>query len=178
MAKRKNRESRPRNRGPNRTGQQKEGSRPRRKRYVAFHEGGHAVAADWYGVGFSVTIDDESRLDLESTCVEIACQVVYAGPLAQTKYQRQGLVTALLKGGASDMAYIESQLGQWADIGAKDSKRSSWKNGAQWILDKRWDLVTAVAERLIERGTLSSVEVREIACSLGHNMQDLEFVPD
>jgi len=83
MAKRKNRKSRPRSRGANGTAQQKEGGRPRRKRYVAFHEAGHAVVADHFGENFSVTIDDESRLDLESTHFAIACVVVWAGPLAQ-----------------------------------------------------------------------------------------------
>lgn len=154
------------------------GTGTRRKRYVAFHEAGHAVLADWYAVDFTATIDDVPHIALGSTYVEVACQVMFAGPLAQAKYQKQGLVHILITDGARDMQYIETQSKMWNDVGLKDLKRTQWKKGAQSVITKRWDLVVAVAERLLECGTLTSDEVRAIASSLGHDWQQVYFPYD
>ena len=148
----------------------------RRKRYVAFHEAGHAVVADFFGVGFVVSIGDEPKVSLETTYIAVACQVVFGGPLAQAKYQRRGLFDILITEGCCDMEYIEAQAEMWDALGLKDTMRSGWKKGAQKVISERWDLVTAVAERLIECGTLTSEEVRTIASGLGHEGQD-HFVP-
>jgi hypothetical protein len=145
---------------------------------VAFHEAGHAVAADWYAVDFTATIDDVPHISMGSTYVDVACQVMFAGPLAQAKYQKQGLLSVLITDGVCDMEYIEAHAEMWADIGLKDEKRRQWKKAAQWVISKRWDLVGAVAERLLECGTLTSDEVRTIASSLGHDWQDECFPYD
>ena len=152
--------------------------RSRRKRYVAFHEAGHAVVADWYAVDFTVTIDNGPHIALESTCIDIACRVMFAGPLAQAKYQKQGLLSILITDGACDMKYIETQAEMWGHPVLKDIKRTEWKAAAKWLIAKRWDLVGAVAERLLECGTLTSDEVWTIASSLGHVKQNRLFPYD
>ena len=149
------------------------GTGTRCKRYVAFHEAGHAVAADYYGVDFTVTVDGRPHIAFGSTFVEYACHIVFAGPLAQAKVQKRGLSYALLLGGHYDMEYINAEAERYGAPAFADPWRTIWKKSAQRIIKTRWDLVEAVAERLMSCGTLSSDEVREIALSSGHNLQCL-----
>jgi len=154
-------------------------TRTSRKKYVAFHEAGHAMIADWFAVDFTVTIDGASHIAFESPrSGEITSLIAYGGPLAQARYQKQGLLFILITCGIADMELIEEQAEAWAHVGLKESKRSQWKEAAQSCLKKRWDLVEAIADQLMQRGTLTSRDLRQIAVSLGHEDQDRLFPYD
>ncbi len=139
-----------------------------RKRYIAYHEAGHAVAADRHGVAFSVVIDGQPRVELAPLDPDIACCITYAGPLAQARYQKRCLTTVLLTHGSADADFLDQQSVQWRLMGWENRKLEQWRLAASEILRERWTAVEAVSARLLALGRMTSDEVREIVAQLGY----------
>ena len=132
------------------------------KRWIAIHEVGHAVAADYYGVLAKVTIDDQTRASVQEVNVDTACCINLAGPLAQAKYQRRSLLGVYLATGAADLDFIYQHARLYVPLGIAEAQLDIWEAVARQLVLERWAAIQTVAERLLERGTLTATDVRGI----------------
>ena len=140
-------------------------NRKRRYKYVAYHEAGHAVLADYFDLLESVSIDEDPPttrfLDID---LAVSSTIHYAGILAQSKYQKRGSGGSWIFFGAHDFELINSNSLAVAEAlsDSAGSVRAIWKSTARLLLNERWPTVEAVAAALLYRGSLTKRRVRSI----------------
>jgi hypothetical protein len=141
-------------------------------RITAYHEAGHALAALVLGQTFTrVSIYNEPqphrpgllrRGELVPApgkhrypAVEVAITVL-AGPIAQAKYSHRPLSYVLCTGGVDDMRRADRLMSR---AGAYPLTVKKW---ARKIVTMGWPKIEAIAEALIERGTVDYVTALEL----------------
>src|SRR4051794_25828006 len=96
---------------------------PKRSRVAAVHEAGHAVASIALGIGFSEVViytSPEVTGRITSLGAVTGCtgeyppiytgMVALAGPVAQARYTKKGLLGTLLGGGISDSREVDDSV--------------------------------------------------------------------
>ncbi len=132
------------------------------RKYVAHHEAGHAVVADYFDALVSVALEPEPRAQANDSDLHITLCIHYAGPLAQAKYQRRGLSCVWIAAGDKDLALIMHRSTIVPPLQSPETLRSTCKKVARDILRSRWPVVQAVAAGLPEHGKFTARQVRSI----------------
>jgi hypothetical protein len=134
-----------------------------RRQYAAYHEAGHAVLADYFDVLEYVTIDECAVTQFRSYGYEIQGVILYAGMLAQARYERRSLLCVMMTGGARDRSQVNdvAALQAFIEHCELDKVRQRWRLAAREILLERWPMVQTVAELLMKKGRLTAEEVRQ-----------------
>jgi hypothetical protein len=141
--------------------------RDRSFKFAAYHEAGHAVLADSFGVLIEVRLEPTPVTRSTFSDQDVACCINYGGVLAQAKYQRRSALAICLTDGHQDLEYI----GQVAAFRARalgwnlENEFAKWYKVARKILYSRWPAVRLVASSLLEKGHLDARRVRELVTS-------------
>jgi len=168
--------------GARKTATTSNAGRPRRERtrrmtqkrckFVAFHEAGHAVAGYYYGKLMFVTVDE---LDSKHRGLTVAFHNVggldLAGAVAQARYQRVAFSDCCMNGGGRDALCVADQATLVSRLlkGANERQlMREWLAFVKAFVRDTWPAVKAVADALMERGTLEGEEAgRIIATAMG-----------
>ena len=138
--------------------------------FVAYHEAGHAVVADYFGKLEWVRLWPEPAAAVSDCDESVYGSILYAGSLAQCRYQRRGLAGVFLSTGASDLKKLRELIDRTAHVRPPENLWRSFHWGAACVLSCRWPAVQAVAAALLERGRLTADEVRGIVGGPGTDL--------
>jgi hypothetical protein len=96
--------------------------------------------------------------------VEMALIEGYAGVVAEAHHRRRALETCIEEGGEADMAQNGALLGEWFEADARDAASAqAWRRtGALVRSPSGWQAVTAIADALMERGSLRGPEIARL----------------
>ncbi|HEX2556280.1 MAG TPA: hypothetical protein VHL98_21485 [Microvirga sp.] len=96
--------------------------------------------------------------------VEMALIEGYAGLVAEAHHRRRALEVCIEEGGEADMAQNGALLREWFGKDAQDAAAAqAWRRaGALVRSPSGWRAVTALADALMERGTLSGTEIARL----------------
>jgi hypothetical protein len=148
--------------------------RERIAKWVAFHEAGHAVLADYFDALESVALSQEQELaghaivygsHIDDTIMAI---VHWGGVLAQARYQKVRMEVAILTAGRRDMQFVRKAAARHPLFvfrsETQERIKESWRCEARQILSERWTAVKAVATALLEQRRLGKQAVRKLCC--------------
>lgn len=130
--------------------------------WVAYHEAGHAIVADYLGVLEWVQLDPEPETASDSDTEVMDGPILYAGPLAQARHQRASLSGVFLHSGRGDFRELMQLVSQPSAGIPPEVRLGAYREIAHTILAARWPAVEAVAAALLERGYLMDDDVRGI----------------
>jgi hypothetical protein len=93
--------------------------------------------------------------------VEMALIEGYAGVTAEAHHRRRALELCILQGGEVDMEQNGALLAIWfVDAEQSEAASGAWRRAGALVRSPRgWQAITAIADALLERGTLSGSEI-------------------
>lgn len=130
--------------------------------WAAYHEAGHAVVADYFDVLGRVQLRPEPGTATVTESNPAAGPVLYAGPLAQARYQCTSVTSAFLFAGMDDFEELRQLVSRHSHVTPPEELLQVYRDVAGTILTARWAAVERVAAALLERGHLQDSEVRSI----------------
>jgi ATP-dependent Zn protease len=130
---------------------------------TAYHEAGQAVITRvlGYKVGFITIVGGDTAdttgetVPLEGEKQRSDHQVIisYAGPEAQEKFDRGSLSAEDVRWDYAKMLNLTSRLG------VDDETKDACRRQARELVKRHWTSIKRVAQALLQRGTLQSVEI-------------------
>jgi hypothetical protein len=140
------------------------GANARRRKFAAYHEAGHAVIADYFGVLEEVSIEGVEVTSFR--CCPMQGIIIYAGIIAQARYQHRSLAYAAIKGGKVDLEQVYEMANNLALALEGQCEpadfRKRWKKKARALLSQLWAMVKSVAELLMKEGRATAGQVRQL----------------
>jgi hypothetical protein len=140
------------------------------RRWAAFHEAGHAVMRIVrHGAATAIDVSDDGSGYSHGTGTEIRItnkiEIALAGPLAEARARKISAAAIFMTGGRQDIEYASQLAARWAiSIGSNQGAvlRES-EATARRFLRYYWSAVERLAGAVLESGSLTNVEVAEIA---------------
>lgn len=130
--------------------------------WMAYHAAGQAVVADYFNVLMWVQLWPDPGAVVGSGDETADGPVLYAGPLAQARFQRASLSGAFLHAGRDHAEALQKLVDRQSPAVPPEVKLQEYRDVARAVLFDRWPAVEAVASALLDRGHLADIAVRGI----------------